>query len=337
MSKTLNCDFCYKLCSIPEGSRGACGAREHRDGELRTIGYGKVLTAAVDPVEKKPFFHLFPGEKTLSISLFGCNYRCDFCQNSEVSQPDGFYAPDYGHAAGLSSVPEISPEHIVEIMKQKNLNIMCYTYSEPVVWQDYMLDAAKLVKQGGGYNLMVTNGSFSPASLERVLPLIDGFNVDVKGDDQFYKSICKGTLAPVLKSVERIANDPNSILEVTTMIIEGTHTAEGIRALGNRLYEMGVKVWHLSRFFPRYRMEDHAATSEVYLSRILEAAQQSKIPYIYAGNSINLQHEKTICPSCDSLLITSHSYRGEARYDVTRTMRDGNCASCGNPIYGLFT
>ncbi len=333
----LNCDFCYRMCSIPEGSRGACGAREHKEGRLQTIGYGRVLTAAVDPVEKKPFFHIFPGEKTLSISLYGCNFRCDFCQNSEVSQPDGFYSPDYEHAAGLRSVPEISPERIVEIMRQKNLNIMCYTYSDPIVWQDYMIDTARYVKKAGGYNLMVTNGSFSPTSLERVLPHIDGFNVDVKGDDQFYKSVCKGSLSPVLSSIERIAKDPRSVLEVTTMIIEGIHTVEGIRELGQRLHESGVEVWHLSRFFPHYRMEDRAATSEVFLARILEAVKDSPIPHIYAGNSINLKHEKTICPVCGATLINSHSYRGEARYDVARTMKEGSCTSCGTPVYGLFT
>jgi len=332
----ISCDYCYRLCTIPEGERGFCGVRENQDGKLVTLGYGNVLSAVVDPIEKKPLYHFYPGQKTLSVALFGCNLRCDFCQNNELSQPDSMYAPGQKSASGLVTGPVTEPSALVDLMIQKGLNIMTYTYSDPIVWQDYMMDTVRLVKEVGGLNCMITNGSFSDTSLEQVLPMIDAFNIDVKGDDDFYRTYCSGALRPVMRSVERIAGDRDTVLEVTTMIIEGIHTEEHVRYLGKRLYDAGVQVWHLSRFFPYYRMERRSATTESYLQRMLEAASDSNIPYIYAGNSINMKYEATWCPSCGTRLIGSHSYRGEAGLDVSRNIKDGVCGSCGQAVYGLF-
>ncbi len=334
--KVLNCDFCYRRCAIPEGKRGFCGIRENVDGELKTIGYGRVLSAAVDPIEKKPLYHVYPGGETLSIALFGCNFRCEFCQNFELSQPDGLYAPNQEKFSSAAAVPYMSPEMVVELMFNKGLKIMTYTYSEPIVWQDYMLDTAKIVHEAGGINCMVTNGSFSSDSLERVLPLIDAFNIDVKGDESFYKTYCAGSLAPVLQGVERIAGDASSVLEVTTLVIEGIHTEEHIRMMGKMLADAGVQVWHLSRFFPYYHMNHRAATTEIFLDRMLEVAAESGIPYLYAGNSGNLKHDSTSCPSCGTCLIRSHNYRGDAGLAAEKAIHNNKCAVCGEPIYGLF-
>ena len=330
----LQCDFCYRMCRIAPGRRGFCGVREQGDNELRTVGYGRVISASVDPVEKKPFYHVFPGKSTLSAALFGCNFRCAFCQNSEISQPESPYASRV-QEDGL--IPYVSPERLNSLMLEKGLDLMCYTYSDPVVWQDYLLDTARLVKASGGYNLMVTNGSFSKSSLERVLPLVDGFNIDVKGDQPFYREYCSGSLTPVLDAVERISADSSSVVEVTTLIIEGIHTEAMIRTLGKQLHAAGVQVWHLSRFFPHYRMADRPPTSEACLERMLGIAEESGIPFIYAGNSGNRTYERTVCPSCGTVLIRSHSYAGEAASDVKRTMPDGRCSQCGQEIYGFFT
>ncbi len=336
-STAVRCDFCYRRCRIPEGGKGYCGVREQVNGQLRTRGYAQVLTAAVDPIEKKPLYHFMPGAKTLSIALFGCNFHCQYCQNYEMSQPDGFYAPDQQQALSMSPVPEVSPEELVGLMKAKGLKIMSYTYSDPIVWQDYMLRTAELVHEAGGLNCMITNGSFTPESLERVLPHIDAFNIDLKGDAAFYQDICSGALEPVMASIERIARDPDTVLEVTTMIIEGFHSLEYIQTAGQALADCGVQVWHLSRFFPHYHMADRAPTSEAYLSEMLSAAAASPVPHIYAGNSVNLRYEATACPSCGRRLINSHGYRGEARFDVTRNLKGGRCAACGQPVYGRFS
>lgn len=336
MHDTVSCDFCYRECRIPEGQRGFCGVRENVGGVLHTLGYGKVISAAVDPVEKKPFYHFLPGQRTLSIALFGCNYRCEFCQNFEVSQPDGLYAPDQGELRSKMQTPQIGPEQAADLLEQKGLSLMSYTYSEPVVWADYVLETAKAVRARGGKNLMVTNGSFSPASLERLVPYIDAFNIDLKGDAEFYRRYCSGDLTAVLKSIERIAKADAVHLEVTTLIIEPIHTYEMISSLGKHLASLGVKVWHLSRFFPHYHFADRRTTTEGYLNSMLECAQTSGIPYIYSGNSSMPRFDATYCPSCGLRLISSHSYRGEAKREAERNIIDRRCIRCKEPIYGSF-
>lgn len=311
--------------------------RTRVDGRLETIGYGRVLSAAVDPIEKKPLYHMLPGSKTLSIALFGCNFHCEFCQNFEMSQPDGFYSPEVYASSNMAPPPYVSPQQVVELMLQKGLRVMSYTYSDPIVWQDYMLDTAVLVHEHDGYNCMITNGSFSKTSIERVLPHIDAFNIDMKGDRRFYRDYCSGEQEPVLRSIERIAKEPEKILEVTTMVIEGVHTPQMIKELGRQLSDAGVQVWHLTRFFPHYRMEQHPATSEHFLGTLLEEAGSSSIPYIYAGNSINFSYEATVCPSCGKKLISSHGYRGEGGTEASKNIIKGTCISCGERIYGLYT
>jgi pyruvate formate lyase activating enzyme len=230
-----------------------------------------------------------------------------------------------------------SPEELVKVLLASGAPLMSYTYSEPIVWQDYMLATAKLVHKEGLLNCMVTNGSFSPVSLERVLPWIDAFNIDVKGDDAFYRDYCGGRLAPVMDSIGTITHTPKKVLEVTTLLIEGVHTRAMLAMIGKDLARLGVKVWHLSRFFPHYKMVDRPPSSERFLLEMLEVARGSGIPYIYAGNSVLSEWEQTCCPSCGTLLMASHSYAGEAGLDCAESVVDGNCQACGEPVYGLFS
>ncbi len=333
MKATLQCDFCWRMCRIKEGELGICGIRQNDGSAIRTLGYGEVVASGVDPIEKKPLYHFFPGSKTFSIALFGCNYSCQFCQNNHISQTDSPYWP--GHPRHLRQHP-VSPEDLVEKMDRTGSTIMSYTYSEPVVWQDYMLAVAEHVHAKGNLNCMITNGSFSKASLQRVLPLIDAFNIDLKGNDPFYKTYCNGVAKPVLDSIETISAESNKILEVTSLLIEGIHTPAMVRLMARQLAERGVQVWHLSRFFPHYHMTSQAQTSEKFLQRMLEIAVKSGIPYIYAGNSRLEGWDATHCPSCKEVIITTHNNPSKAKKEVQTNIQEKGCKKCGFEIYGHF-
>ena len=304
-----SCDFCFRRCCLSEGQKGYCGARQNIDGKIVSVNYGQLVSLALDPVEKKPLYHFLPHTKTLSVSESGCNYSCLFCQNWQISQK-------------IVKEEETSPSSLAAYCLRYGVPSVSYTYSEPLVWQDYMLCAAEEAKKTGVRNIMVTNGSFSCEALERIVPLVDAFNVDLKGDDEFYKNICKASLQPVLDGIEYIVNHGRHI-EVTTMLIEGMHDEKMVRRLGALLCERGVSVWHLSRFFPRYRMKDRKETSEAFLSSMLTVAKESGIPYIYGGNT--MIPAVTVCPHCGRVL----------RDDVPQ-MLPSVCPECGETVYGVF-
>jgi len=315
---SLFCDFCWRHCLLDEGQNGFCKVRRLVQGKVVTTTYGQVEAMAVDPVEKKPLYHYYPGSSTFSIALFGCNLACQFCQNHSLSQ---------GEPTTPSPANErLEPSKIVSLARENGCPSISYTYSEPMVWQDYMLDVATLAKKAGMQNIMVTNGSFSEEALHRLLPVIDAFNIDIKGDEAFYKDVCKGQQQVVLDAIAAIAKT-KAHLEVTTMLIESIHTKEDVQALGKLLQERGVQVWHLSRFFPRYKMAYLKPSSEAYLSEMVQLAKQSGIPYIYSGNSE--VERATFCPSCHALLIDEHN-RVESALD------QGRCSHCGTSIYGVF-
>lgn len=328
MDSAALCNFCDHHCRLHEGAVGLCGVRQNQGGRVVTTVYGDIAAAAVDPIEKKPFYHFKPGTKTLSVALPGCNYHCSFCQNHTLSQY---------RESGKISGDRISPAQLVSKLMEKDLTVMTYTYSDPVVWQDYMLDTALLVKEkAGGVNCMVTNGSMSTDSLPGIIDLIDGFSIDFKGGEEFYRRLCGGNMTSVLNTIEKICSSRRSVVEVTTLIIEGIHSLKEIEQIGALLHDAGVEVWHLSRFFPAYKMRDRRETSEYFLHQALEIADESGIPFIYSGNSREESHAATRCPGCGTTLISSHSYGGEARRDAERTIRTGKCRGCGESIYGLF-
>lgn len=318
----MKCGFCWRHCDIPEGRNGYCQVRRNEGGTIRSLQYGQLVAFAVDPIEKKPLYHFLPGTLSLSVAEAGCNYRCRFCQNYTISQPGcevpGRYYP---------------PEVVVEVARRQHVRSISYTYSEPSVWQDYMVDVATLARESGIRNVMVSNGSFSRESWDRIFPVVDALNIDVKGDALFYADICKGSLWPVLDSVEEAVRRKRH-LEVTTLLIEGIHTRRMVEELGKLLCDRGVQVWHLSRFFPRYQMSDRTATSESFLEKMLEVAGMSGIPYIYGGNSSHV--DATCCPSCHTVLIHDHRYGGSQRQEASRTIIHGRCAACGFPVYGCF-
>lgn len=316
----LRCDFCYRHCQLEEGQTGLCGVRTHKEGKLITSGYGALVSLAVDPVEKKPLYHFLPGSRTMSIAMFGCNLTCQFCQNYLISQSD---------FAGVIAGQPVDIQEIIDGAKDRHCPSISFTYSEPLVWQDYMLEVAKRAKQEGLATIMVTNGTFSEEALARIVPWIDAYNIDLKGDESFYHRLCGGSDEPVLEAIRYIGRT-KAHLEVTTMVMESMHTLSMIETLAHALHERGVQVWHLSRFFPNYHCTE-AETSESFLRQALEAAKTGSIPYIYAGNSG--MDQSTYCPSCHELLVTD---RIRSSIHVLPTLKQGRCSSCRYPIYGRF-
>ena len=316
------CNFCYRHCLIDEGKQGFCGVRENKGGAIRSLHYACLVSLGIDPIEKKPLYHFLPGSQSLSLAEQGCNYTCQFCQNYEISQKE--YA---------CQTVFVDPVKVVSLAKEQGAASISFTYSEPLVWQDYLIDCATLAKQKGVLTVMVSNGSFSKEARERIIPLVDAFNIDVKGDKQFYQAVCNASLDPVLEGIEAIVQ-AGKHLEVTTLLIEGLHTMETVEFLGKQLKERGVQVWHLSRFFPRYKMETRKATSETFLEDALAVARESGIPYIYGGNSTHV--DSTFCPRCHRLLIRDHQYGGTQGQEAKETISQGRCKFCNQTIYGLF-
>jgi pyruvate formate lyase activating enzyme len=287
------------------------------------VNYGELVSIAVDPVEKKPLYHFLPGTTTLSIALHGCNFSCGFCQNYSISQKEFF---------DQRGTEKVAPAAVIAAAQKHRCASVSFTYSEPTVWLDYLIDTAQQAKTAGLRTVMVTNGYFTDESLTRILPLIDAFNIDLKGDDDFYRAQCGGTLAPVLRNIARIAADPRTVLEVTTLLIEGLHTADGIVAQGGDLVERGVSVWHLSRYHPAYRTT-LPATTERFLTTVYERVRtETIIPYLYLGNSRAEEGNDTRCAACGLLLISRKGF------GIQDNLIDaGYCPSCRRPVYGLFS
>lgn len=311
------CDFCYRLCSLSEGQTGVCGVRQNQEGRIVSLTWGRVVALGVDRVEKKPLYHFTPGHHTLSFALFGCNYSCSFCQNYAISQRE-FYSQREGMI--------FTPEEMVDRALSSGTPSISFTYSEPLVWQDYLGEVAHRAKEAGLMTIMVTNGSFSDQALGRLIPFIDAFNIDLKGDPSFYRRVCNASQEPALAAIEAIVGAGRH-LEVTTMVTESDHAPSVMEGLGEHLKRRGVAVWHLSRYVPRYRFHERA-TSEHFLAEAIERARQSGIPHVYAGNSV--QDTSTYCPSCSSLLIS--------REGVVHSSHvvDGHCSVCGHRLYGHF-
>lgn len=327
----IRCDFCEHRCALADGQTGICGVRRRVGDEIVTTNYGEHVSLAVDPIEKKPLYHVLPGVKALSSALYGCNFRCSFCQNCTISQPELYRNLRTRY---------IAPETLAEELDREGYPVAAFTYSEPTVWQDYVIDAATAVRRVGGRSVMITNGFFTDEAIDRLVPVIDAFNIDLKGDEHFYRSLCGGHVEPILRNIRRIAamyhhgsDGRGPVLEVTTMVMEGEHTADGIMEIARLLEDAGVRVWHLSAFHPAYKMLDHAATRPAFLDELYQRiTAETTIPHVYAYSSRHASYQQTFCPECGALCIDRKRFALAGNY-----LTDGRCPDCGTPIYGLFT
>ena len=313
----VRCFLCPHNCHIADGKRGICGVRINDGGRLFSEIYGEVTGYGLDPIEKKPLYHFHPSKDILSLGTKGCNFKCAFCQNWHISQkPDG--RSNY-----------FSPDEAVNIAIREGSFGISYTYSEPLIWIEYVMDTAKLAHENGLKNVLVTNGFITLEALEELIPLIDAANIDVKSfDPEFYTKICKGRLEPVLETCERAVKDWH--IELTHLIVP--FKAEGrilddVRKMNDWIVEkLGKDVpLHLSRYFPNYRM-DLPSTPLELMAKALEIASES-LDFVYMGNVTGSEGSNTRCPGCRAVMIERSGYLTR-----TRNIRDSRCTSCGYAV-----
>jgi len=320
----VQCFLCAQKCRIKAGKRGKCGVRENRDGKLWSLVYGKLVARHTDPIEKKPLFHFLPGTRSYSIATAGCNFRCLFCQNADISQGP--------RESGSIVGQETPPGEVVDEALATRCASVSYTYTEPTIFMEYALDVCRPARENGLLNVFVTNGFMSAEALEALAPFLDAANVDLKAfRDDFYKKQCGARLAPVLRTLEDMKR--RSVwLEVTTLLIPGLNDDEGeLGELAAFLASLGPEtVWHVSRFHPTYRMLDRPPTPVESVRKARRIGLEAGLKYVYTGNAPGDDGENTYCPSCGLLLVERRGFSSR-----NRALDDGRCSGCGASIDGV--
>jgi pyruvate formate lyase activating enzyme len=321
----VDCDLCAHLCRIAPTKFGVCGVRENREGKLFTHAYGKVIAAHVDPIEKKPLYHFLPGTTSFSIATVGCNFRCPFCQNWQISQ-----APR--EEKGFRGGHDLSPEEIVAEARTHGCRSISYTYTEPTIFFEYAYDTAKMACSAGLSNVFVTNGYMTATALRTIQPYLDAANVDLKAfKEETYKKVCGARLEPVLESI-RLMRELGIWVEVTTLVVPGLNdTAAELADIARFIAGVSVDIpWHVSRFHPDYQYTETQATPVETLERALDIGRKAGIRYIYIGNVWG-DGENTACPQCGRRVIS------RSGFSVRKNeVQDGACPQCGTRIAGVF-
>ena len=282
------CNVCFRHCEIADGKVGFCGARTCTDGVVTALNYGRVSSIALDPIEKKPLARFYPGRFILSVGSFGCNLRCPFCQNHEISWSDKAFE-ELGYAQVVT--PGELADMAEKCVPRGNIGV-AFTYNEPLVGYEFVRDAARLVHEKGLKNVLVTNGTAEPEILDEILPFIDAMNIDLKGfSDRYYEKILGGSRQMVMKFIEKAAGSCH--VELTTLIVPGENDSEeemremtgwiAQLADGNGNIDGKEIPLHISRFFPRFKMTDRKATDVGNVYRLAEVARE-KLKYVYTGN-----------------------------------------------------
>lgn len=320
----VRCNLCAHHCTIAPDGRGICQVRENHDGTLYTLVYGELVARHVDPIEKKPLFHYYPGSRAYSIATAGCNFRCDWCQNFDISQ----MPRDQRIILGENT----PPEEVVAAARESRCRSIAYTYTEPTIFFETTYDVAKLARAANIGNVYVTNGYMTADALEMIRPYLDAANVDLKAfRDATYRRHVGARLQPVLDSL-KLMKRLGIWVEVTTLIIPGLNDdpAELQEAAQFIAGELGSETpWHLSRFFPAYKLRAVLPTPESTVARATEIAREAGLRYVYAGNS--RQNADTTCHACGALLIQRSGY-AILRNRVTT---EGTCPDCKTPVAGI--
>jgi pyruvate formate lyase activating enzyme len=321
----VSCVLCHHNCQIAPGKFGICGVRENREGKLFTRVFGDIIAAHVDPIEKKPLYHFLPGSTSFSVATIGCNFRCPFCQNWQISQASkGQDVFDQGH--------KYSPQDIVLSAKKHRCQSISYTYTEPTIYFEYAYETARLAKKEGLANVFVTNGYMRPEALETIEPYLDACNVDLKAfHEDFYKDMCGAHLQPVLDSI-RLMKELNIWVEITTLVIPGRNDSrEEFTQIARFIRDVDPNIpWHISRFHPDYKYTDSDATSVESLRLARSVGLEEGLRFIYIGNVLG-ESEGTLCPNCQKMLIPRQGF-----YISENNIQEGKCPFCGTPIAGVF-
>jgi len=330
----LRCDACFHKCLIVEGKTGICGVRKNIKGELYLLVYGKAAAFNIDPVEKKPLFHFYPGSEVFSFGTFGCNFACDFCQNWDISQEPknrsrGGGLPIEDNYWGES----LPPSKIIEFCQDKNISQIAYTYNEPTIWEEYAEETMKLAKKTGMKNIWVSNGYMSERTLEFISPYLDAINVDLKSfSEEFYKEIVKAKLEPVKENIKNIWQK-GIWEEVTTLVIPGLNdSSQELSKIAEFLVNISSDLpWHLSAFYPNYKMRNKMPTSQEILMKAYEIGKTAGLKYVYTGNIPDVSLESTYCPKCNELLIKRQGIEM-----IENNLKGSHCPKCYEKIAGRW-
>ena len=316
--RRVRCFLCRHGCSIADGKRGRCQVRENRSGTLYALAYGRLIARHVDPIEKKPLFHFLPGTRSYSVATVGCNFRCAFCQNWQISQYPGRRPDIPGEPA--------TPADIVADARTAGCATIAYTYTEPTVFMELAFDTAAEAHRHGLRNVFVTNGYQSPEALQRMAGLVDAANVDLKAfTDAFYRQQCGARLEPVLDTI-RAMHGMGMHVEVTTLVVPGLNDSDDeLRGIAEFLAGVSPDLaWHVSRFHPDYETTDRPPTPLATIERAIEAGGRAGLHYVFAGNLPGRGHEDTVCPRCSRAVIRRRGFT------ISEIHLDGACcAYCG--------
>ena len=320
----VQCRLCAHRCVIKNQKRGICGVRENQNGQLQTLVYARAIARQVDPVEKKPLFHFHPGSRTYSIATVGCNFRCLFCQNADISQMPREINGVMGE--------ELPPEQVVRAARQSRCQSISYTYTEPTIFFEYAYETAKLAHQAGMKNIFVSNGFMTSEALDLIQPYLDAANVDLKAfTHDFYKDQCGAKLTPVLDSLRKL-KAMGVWLEVTTLVIPTLNDSDReLKEIAQFIMELGRETpWHVSRFHPTYRLRGVSNTPASTLKRAREIGLEAGLHYVYTGNMPGDQGENTLCHHCGRVLVDRYGF-STGQYDIKK----GCCPSCQTPVAGV--
>lgn len=334
-NKLIHCYLCSHHCRIAEGKFGFCGVRQNIDGILYTYAYGSVVAAHIDPIEKKPLYHFLPGTSSYSIATIGCNFRCGFCQNWEISQQSFMdfrkgFIPE-GTVFDLKG-ELLSCEEIVRLALSNKCKSISYTYTEPTIFFEYAFETAKLAKENGLYNCFVTNGYMTKECIQGIRPYLDAANIDLKFfKESSYKNVCAATLEPVKNSIH-LMRELGIWVEVTTLLIPGENDSdEELKGIAEFLAGVDKNIpWHISRFHPDYKFADHKATPVETLKKAQSIGVRAGLKFIYVGNVFGWGND-TYCPDCKKLLIKREGF-SVSGYNI----KNGECGYCTATISGLF-
>jgi pyruvate formate lyase activating enzyme len=319
----VKCRLCCHYCTISPGKRGICHVRENRDGVLYSLVYGKVIARNIDPIEKKPLFHFYPGSRSYSIATVGCNFRCLHCQNYDISE----YPRLHPDIPGVN----MKPEDVVRAAEQAGCKSISYTYTEPTIFMEFAYDCARLAREKGIKNVFVSNGYTSPDAIRAIAPYLDANNIDLKGDDEFYKKITGARLQPVLDTI-KLMKELGVWVEITTLIIPDHNDSDEFLqwAAGFiKSVDPGMP-WHVTQYYPTHKLRDKHRTPIETLRKARTIGLNAGLKYVYEGNVPGEGGENTYCPSCGKLLVQRTGF-----YLGNLDIADSKCSSCGTKIDGV--
>lgn len=322
----VSCALCRRRCRIKPGKRGYCGVRKNQQGVLTSLVYGRVAAEHIDPVEKKPFYHFLPASRSFSISTVGCNFSCQHCQNYQISQYP------YMHQEEIIGSRR-SPEQIVTAAEQAGCRSISYTYAEPTVFYEFAHDCMVSARARGLANLFVSNGFMTAECSRELAPFLDGINIDIKSfSEEFYRTVCKASLQPVLDTV-RLMRELAVWVEVTTLLIPGLNdSAQELAAIASFIADLDPAIpWHVTAFHPTYKMLDRQPTPSSSLRMARKIGFDTGLRFIYQGNICSGEGENTLCPSCHTELITRTGFLVRSN----RIQKD-RCPECGERIEGVW-